>query len=125
MDVRPSDRILVEQVCDAMQAGPAGKEDMLALFTDDAVLIEPFSGEPKRFEGIASIRERYTAMVEEPRPPDFRLLLDRVDTDGTHVIAEWTCTSVVLAAPMKGVSRYVIRDNKIQSLEINLVMPTS
>jgi uncharacterized protein (TIGR02246 family) len=120
MEVSQSDRRLVERVSEAMQAGPAGKEDMLALFTDDAVLVEPFSGERKTFEGIESIRERYTAMVAEPRPPDFRLQIDRIDTDGKQVITDWTCTSAVFPGPMKGESRYIIRDGKIQRLEIDL-----
>ena len=121
MEVNPSDRRLIDRVTEAMQAGPAGIEDMLGLFTDNAVLVEPFSGRSQTFEGIGSIRERYTAMVSEPRPPDFRLLLDRVDTDGTQVITAWTCTSAVFAAPMKGESRYRIRDGKIERLEIELM----
>ena len=120
MEVNPSDQALIDRVTEAMNAGPAGQEEMLSLFTEDAVLIEPFAGFSQKFEGMSAIRERYTAMMAEPRPPDFRLLLDRVDTDGTHVIADWTCTSAVLPAPMQGVSSYLIRDGKIQRLEINL-----
>jgi hypothetical protein len=97
MEVNPSDRKLIEQVTDAMQAGAAGQETMMSLFTDDAVLVEPFGGAPQAHEGIDAIRARYSEMVTT-RPPDFRLMLDRVDTDGTHVIADWTCTSVVLPA---------------------------
>src|SRR4051794_31576537 len=117
MEVNPTDRKLIEQVTDAMQAGAAGQETMMSLFTDDAVLVEPFGGAPQAHEGIDAIRARYAEMVTT-RPPDFRLMLDRVDTDGTSVIADWTCTSVVLPAPMEGQSRYIIRDGKIKRLEI-------
>lgn len=126
MEVNSADRTLIERVTAAMNAGPAGAEEMLSLFTDDAVLVEPFGGASQSSNGIAAIRKRYTDMMSEPRPPDFLLKLDRVDTDGKQVIADWTCTSVVLPAPMKGVSHYQIRDGKIQRLEINLAgMPPS
>ena len=118
MEVSASDRSLIEQVTAAMQAGPNGKEQMMALFTDDAVLVEPFAGRPQTHEGKEAVRTRYYEMVAEPRPPDFQLLLDRLDTDGRNVIAEWHCTSVVLPAPLEGVSTYTILDNKIQRLEI-------
>lgn len=118
MDVSASDRNLIEQVTAAMQAGPDGKEEMMALFTDDAVMVEPFAGRPQTHVGKEAVRTRYYEMVAEPRPPDFRLMLDRLDSDGEHVISEWTCTSAVLPAPMQGVSTYTIHEGKIKRLDI-------
>lgn len=118
MDVSTSDRSLIEQVAAAMQAGPDGKEQMMALFTEDAVMVEPFAGHPQTHEGKEAVRTRYYEMVAEPRPPDFRLMLDRLDSDGKQVISEWTCTSSVFPAPMRGVSTYTIHEGKIKRLEI-------
>ena len=120
MDVASSDRTLIEQVTAAMQAGDAGKEAMIALFADDATLIDSFSGQQQTSAGKDAVRARYYAMVAEPRPPDFLLKLDRLDTDGKQVIANWSCTSSVFPGPMLGVSHYTIRDGKIQRLEIKI-----
>ena len=90
----------------------------MSLFADDAVFIEPFSGEPKTHAGFEVIREAFRDSWKEPPPPDMKLVLDRVDRDGDRVRAEWTCTSPVFPAPMKGCDLFTIRDGKIARLEI-------
>ena len=59
-------------------------------------------------------------MMATPRPPDFRLVLDRIDTDGGGIAADWTCTASVMPAPLKGRDEYVLKDGKIERLEIRL-----
>lgn len=121
MEATQEQHDLINKVTAAMQAGPAGEEDMLALFTSDAVLIEPFGGQPQTSEGIEAVRIRYHEMVNAPRPPDFLLIVDSVWAEGGQVMTDWTCTSVVLPAPMKGRSTYTIQGDKISRLEIAFV----
>ena len=47
-----------------------------------------------------------------------KLVLDRADRDGDRVRADWTCTSPVFPAPMKGYDLFTIQDGKIARLEI-------
>jgi ketosteroid isomerase-like protein len=115
-----SDAKLVQAVCEAMQAGRDGEEALMALFQPDGVLVEPFSGQPRTHTGHAAIRAAFIEMANQPRPPDFRLHVDRVDRDGDRVRAEWRCTSAVLPAPMCGCDFYTIRDGKIARLEVTI-----
>lgn len=117
MSVSESDRKIVDRLFKAMQAGPAGAEEMLGLFASDAVMIEPFSGEPQTHEGKAAIEASFKAMFEDPAP-DLKLMLDRLDLDGDNVRADWTCTSPVFPTPMKGHDLFQIEDGAIKRLEI-------
>jgi ketosteroid isomerase-like protein len=117
MPVRESDRQIVVDLCKAMQEGPAGTEDLLALFAEDGVLVEPFSGRPQTHTGEPAIRACLDGMMAN-RAPDFTLKLDRVDMDGDRVRAEWTCTASVMPGPMHGYDLFTIRAGKIARLEI-------
>ncbi|MEE8154438.1 MAG: nuclear transport factor 2 family protein [Phycisphaerales bacterium] len=119
MTVNESDRKIVDNLFKAMQAGPAGEDDMMALFADDAVFVEPFSGEPKTHTGKDAIRASFQDMWREPTP-DMKLILDRVDLDGQSVRAEWTCTSTIFATPMRGYDVFTIANGKITRLEITV-----
>ncbi len=119
MTVSDSQRKVVEILFKAMQAGPSGEEEMMALFAEDAVFIEPFSGEPKTHSGKAAIRASFQEMWREP-PPDLKLTLDRLDLDGDRVRAEWTCTSPVFPEPMRGRDLFTISSGKIARLEITV-----
>jgi len=118
MVLEGTERQVVDNLFKAMQMGPDGEELMMSLFADDAVLIEPFSGEPRTHEGIDAVREAFRDSWKEPPPPDMKLVLDRADRDGERVRAEWTCTSPVFPAPMKGYDLFTMRDGKITRLEI-------
>jgi len=115
--VSTSDRSVVENLFKAMQTGPAGEEQMMSLFADDAVFVEPFAGQPQTHRGSPAIRTSFRQMNEQPLP-DMRLTLDRVDLDGDQVRAEWTCTSAAFPTPMKGYDLFTIRGGKIARLEI-------
>ena len=119
MTVSEPDRKIVENLFKAMQAGPAGEDDMMALFADDAVFTEPFGGEPKTHTGKDAIRASFKAMWEEPAP-ELKLMLDRVDLDGQDVRAEWTCTSPIFPTPMRGYDVFTIAGGKIAKLEITV-----
>src|SRR5579862_2247401 len=115
-----SDRKVVESVCAAMQTGADGLEDLLELFAENGVLIEPFSGQAVAHQGKPAIQSRCAEMLGQPRPPDFRLTLDRVDREGDQVVTAWTCTAPVMPAPLHGTDHYTIRDGKIERLEITI-----
>ena len=119
MPVSASDRTVIENLFRAMQKGPAGEADMMSLFADDAVFIEPFSGVPKTHTGTQAIKASFKGMWDNP-PPDMRLILDRVDVDADKLRAEWTCTSPVFPEPMKGFDLFTIRNGRIARLEITV-----
>jgi SnoaL-like domain len=112
-----NDRKLVEDLYKAMQIGPAAEDDLLALFTEDAVLVEPFTGRPQSHVGKEAIQASLHGMWKN-RAPDLKLVLDRVDLDGPSIRAEWTCTSALLPGPMRGLDILAIESNKISRLEI-------
>jgi ketosteroid isomerase-like protein len=122
MPLSESERIVVENLFKAMQAGPAGERLMLSLFHDDAVFIEPFSGQPVTHSGLDAIRESFKQQTAHPLP-DMKLTLDRVDIDGEVVRAQWTCSSSAFPTPMRGYDLFKIRDGKISRLEIIVTIP--
>jgi len=106
MPIPEPHRKTVESLFKAMQMGPSGEEAMMALFDENAVFIEPFSGQVQTHRGKPAIRDSFRQMWKAPLP-DLRLTLDRVDLDGETVRAEWTCVSPALPAPMRGFDLFV------------------
>ena len=118
MPVGAQQRKIVEDLFKAMQMGPGGEESMMDLFADEAVLIEPFLGEPQTHTGRTAIRQSFRDQWKNPAP-DLTLVLDRVDLDGPQVRADWTCTSPVFPSPMRGYDLFTLNaDGKIARLEI-------
>lgn len=117
MPVERADRDVVEEMFRAMQAGPDGVDQMMALFASDATLVEPFAGRPQTHEGKPAIRAAYAAINAQP-DPDLKLSLDRLDLDGEDLRADWTCTSPHFPTPMKGYDLLQIRGGRIARLEI-------
>jgi ketosteroid isomerase-like protein len=107
---------LVERYFRAMQRGQEGEEELVALFAEDAVYVEPFSDEQAPHVGRAEIQVWLHASWDRS-PPELTLRVDRVRVDGDLVEADWTCTSPALPAPIEGVDRYTIRDGRIARLE--------
>ena len=119
MGVNEGERKVVERLFKAMQARPAGEREMMALFADDAVFIEPFSGVPRTHEGIDAIRTSFREMWSEPGP-ELTLTLSRVDREGDIVRAEWSCTSPAFPTPMRGFDLFTLSDGKIVRLEVHV-----
>lgn len=117
MSVSKQDKEVVERVFKAMQTGQEAESDMMALFADDAVFVEPFSGEAQTHEGKPAIRSSLIEMWSED-DPDAELIIDRIDLDGDRISAEWTCHSAAFTAPMRGVDKFVIENGLIQYLEV-------
>jgi hypothetical protein len=117
MPVAEQDRKTIESLFRAMQMGPSGEEAMMALFDDNAVFTEPFSGQIQTHKGKSAIRDSFRQMWKEPIP-DLRLTLDQVELDGDTLRAQWTCVSPVFPTPMRGYDVFRIRAGKILRLEI-------
>lgn len=113
-------RALIDAYFEAMRGGRDAEAELLALFTDDAVYVEPFSGESRTHEGKDQIRACLRASWDNT-PPDLTLRVNRVDVDGERVSADWTCESPAFDAPVRGRDEYVLRDGRIARLEVRFV----
>jgi hypothetical protein len=110
----------VQKYFNAMQQGPEGEDELLALFTDDAVYQEPFGGE------TLTGRDAIAAWVRASRdqaPPDLVINVERIDVVGEVVEATWTCESPIFASPTRGRDRFTIRGGKISRLESEVLQP--
>ena len=114
--VETRDRATVEQYLAAMQAGPGGLEELLALFDDDAVYVEPFGGQPQVHAGKAEIRAFFEYALEH-HLNGARLTLDRLDLDAGRLRSEWTCALPMLPTPMRGFDLLTMREGRIVRLE--------
>ena len=112
------DRAVVESYVAEMQAGPGGLEDLVGLFTDDAVYVEPWTGPIQVHTGKAEIRAFYAAALEQMRGA--QLTIDRLDIDGDRLRSEWTCTVPAFNGPMRGFDLITLRDGRIARLETNV-----
>lgn len=119
LGVVEGDRLLVERYFAAMQAGVAALDELVALFTDDAVLVDPFSGRTQTFEGRAAIRENYAQSFRN-RPPGLTLTLDRLDAEAGSLRSHWTCKAPAFPSPLKGSDFYTIRGGRFTRLEARI-----
>ena len=114
---------VVNRYFKAMQAGPSDAEALFALFAEDAVYVEPFSAVERRVSmthtGLSAIKACLRSGWTRT-PPDLRLEVNRVDVDGEVVKSEWTCTSPVFPAPVRGVDVCTVRGGRIIRLEVQL-----
>lgn len=117
MKITNEERRVVECYFKAMQAGKAAEPELMALFADDAVLTEPFHGEPKTHRGTEAIRKSFHCIWEDP-VPDVKLEVNRIDLDGDSLRAEWTCTAPAFSSPIRGHDFFKIRDGKIVQLDV-------
>jgi ketosteroid isomerase-like protein len=114
--VQTGDQSLVERYLAGMQAGPGGLDDLVGLFDDDAVYVEPFGGQPHVHSGKMEIREFFRTALEQ-HLRGARLTLDRLDMDGDRFRSEWTCVLPAVGAPMRGFDLLTLRGGRIARLE--------
>jgi hypothetical protein len=117
-----SDQQLVSTYVLSMQMGSAGVETILGLYAEDGVYVEHLAsakGQVRTHTGKAAIREAISNGMKW-NPDDLRVSLDRLDIDGTDLVAHWTITSAQFPGPMKGTDRYTLRGGKIARLETSL-----
>ena len=119
MTVSEEQRQVIEESSRAMQLGPAGEAAVMALFTDDAVWAEPYTGQRRSHEGKEAIRAALRQMWQQPTPPGFAIVTDRVEAEGFDVRVDWTCRSTDFPLLMRGYSLYSITpDRRIARLEL-------
>lgn len=103
----------------AMRRGSDAEAEMLALFTDDAVYDEPFSGQPEPAVGIDAVRERLRAGWEVPLP-ELELDVLSVEVTGDRAVSTWECRSTAFPGPVRGTDEYEFRDGLIAVLRVTI-----
>jgi SnoaL-like domain len=104
----------------AMQAGKAGRATLEAVFTEDAVYIEPFSGTVMRHEGRPDVIAAIAKGWESPLP-DVHIRIDHVAARAADILLSWTCFSPALPGGQGlGTNRYIMREDRIALLETTL-----
>lgn len=119
-----SESRIINRFFAAMQVGATAETEMLSLFSEDAVYIEPFSGHQRTHLGKTAIRK---CMLEGWRTPlpDMRIELDEITIQGSDVRVRWTCRSPALPGGSgQGENRFTILDGLITRLETRIVSPT-
>lgn len=100
-----------------MQSGATAEHEMMALFAEDAVYIEPFSGRVRTHRGKPAIRAAMSEGWRNPLP-DMRIVVEQVDVFGDTVRARWTCHSPALPGGKGcGENEFTLRDGLIVRLE--------
>lgn len=102
----------------AMRRGAVAEAEMLAMFADDAVYDEPFSGLGPAV-GKRAIRDRLRAGWEAPLP-DLELDVLSIETHRSGATARWECRSSAFDQPTHGTDRYTIADGLITELVVTL-----
>jgi ketosteroid isomerase-like protein len=110
---------IVDAYFAAMRRGSEAEADMMALFTDDAVYDEPFSGELQPAVGADAIRDRFRYGWKQPMP-GLELDVLSVDVAGSTAISRWECRADVFPAPVRGTDHYEFREGRISSLRVTL-----
>ncbi len=122
MDSRRSDadqHAVIDRYFAAMRRGPSAEDEMMALFTDDAVYDEPFSGQGPAI-GRDAIRQRLRLGWETPLP-DLELDVIGLEIRGSTASARWECRSPGLPGPVTGEDRYEFQDGRINRLEVRFI----
>ncbi len=115
-----SAQTIVNRFFAAMQVGASAEGEMMALFTDDATYIEPFSGQPRTHVGKVAIRRCMLDGWKYPLP-EMRIDIDRLSVEGDEVRVEWTCRSPGLPGGKgEGENRFTLREGLICRLETRI-----
>jgi ketosteroid isomerase-like protein len=114
------DRELIERYFQAMRTGAISSDEIVDLFADQAVYVEPFSGEASAHVGKDAIRQSFIDS-QKNAPPDMTLTLDQVDVDSECIRSVWTCSSPASPRPMRGQDLWTIREGKILRLETSFL----
>ena len=115
-----TERDLIERYFQAMRTGAIATDEIIDLFADDAVYVEPFSGRPVEHVGKDDIRRSFIDS-QKHAPADMTLTLDQVEIEPDCIRSSWTCTSPAFATPMRGQDLWTIRHGTIHRLETSFL----
>lgn len=100
----------------AMQAGEPGARALAAMFAEEAVYEEPFTGAVRRHEGRAAIMKAMALGWEMPML-ETRIEVRHAETKGGEVHVGWTCYSPSIPGGQgRGLNRFRFEDGLIVSL---------
>lgn len=104
----------------AMQAGRAGADALAALFAEDAVYVEPFSGTARQHQGRAAVMAAMASGWDHPMP-DIRIAIDKAETRGSRIEILWSCYSPALPGGKgQGRNSYLLENGQIKELVTTL-----
>ncbi len=104
----------------AMQAGAIGADALMALFAEDAVYVEPFTGEVRRHEGRDAILKAMALGWEMPMI-DTRIEVLSAQVEGEVVDLAWACHSPSIPGGRgSGRNRFILREGLIVELVTEL-----
>ncbi|HLZ26547.1 MAG TPA: DUF1801 domain-containing protein [Chloroflexota bacterium] len=115
-----TERDLIERYFQAMRTGAIASDEIIGLFVEEAVYVEPFGGTPMEHVGTDDIRRNFIES-QQRAPADMTLTLDQVDIEPDCIRSVWTCTSPAFPHPMRGQDLWTIRDGKIHRLETSFL----
>ena len=113
-------RDVIDRYFVAMRRGSEAEEDMMELFADDAVYVEPFTGSEGPAVGKTAVRDRLRKGWEFPLP-DIELDVLEIDINGSRARTRWECRSPALPGPIQGEDHYEIEGGKITRLEVRIL----
>jgi hypothetical protein len=119
-----SSQELIDGYYAAMRRGPEAEADMMALFADDIVYIEPFTSPDEPAVGIAAVRARLRAGWDTPLP-DMELDVLAIDIQGHTATTRWECRSPALATPARGTDTYTFAGGRITRLVVEIDGPAA
>ncbi len=111
----------IDRYFQSMRRGSEGGDELFALFTEDAVYVEPFSGKGPAI-GIEAIKSRFQFGWEQEME-DLELDVLEIQIDGPEATARWECRSSSLPGPVRGQDRYRFSDGRIVRLEVEILNP--
>ena len=116
-------RSVLDRYFAAMRQGRSAEADMMALFADEAIYVEPFSGLPHAAVGKAAILERLKIGWDKPLP-DLELDVLTIDIVGAEASSTWECRSSALPTAVQGRDTYRFdADGLITRLEVSIDLP--
>lgn len=110
---------LIDGYYAGMRRGPDAEDDMVALFSDDVVYVEPFTAPGEPAVGIDAVRARLRAGWETPLP-DLELDVLTIDVRGDTATTRWECRSPALPNAVRGTDTYTFASGRITRLVVEL-----
>ena len=116
-----TERAIINRFFAAMQTGALAEREMMALFAEDAIYVEPFSGHVRTHRGkpaiLAAMREGWAQPI-----PNLRIVVDEVRADSDMLVARWTCYSTAMPGGQgRGENIFKVRNGKIEHLETSIL----